>query len=135
MALFQLKVAGGAVISAIEIRYTETYASLLEGGRTGRTNHMIIEMAKGRADAIWPRVPIVVIAPRLSSSDQGRESLPRIQCMIWWRSFTTVRSVDKTGSHLVTIHFQNEVSIPLPAEIEAEMNALDWRSSADDFEL
>jgi uncharacterized protein (TIGR02996 family) len=120
-----------------------TYGGLLEGLPTDRLNREMIErlLSDERERDPWAGEPYLV-PPVVRPIDWREErpypfgtpeELPRVTCVARVRSHRPAREMNKDGSALTVIWFQDEFAFPIDPRVLEHLRGLDWDSRAFDF--
>jgi hypothetical protein len=138
-----LRLQSGRKIHLDEIVQWKTYAGLLIGYPSKKTNDLIIADAPGQVrEKIDLSVPIHLFQPEREELDfptskmirPGRkfEQIPSIACAAAFESFEPARDKDSYSSCLIFLWFQDYWALPIAPHILTQIRKINWNDLAED---
>jgi hypothetical protein len=147
----QLTLQSGRTITLEALDQAMSYAGLLEGVPTARSNDWYIESSLRVAERLCVEGarPHLITPPRRDylrePGDMQRivddhphripEWLPMVRCIGSFKDVVTAREPGRDLSVLVVVWFQDEYAPPIQEPALGQLLALDWNSLATDVDL
>lgn len=139
----EIELTSGRVVFLQELHQIGTYEGLLNGLPTKERNERFV--ARMLQEQVHTRyaMPVYLIAPheRVLEMPDGETypfgtpaALPAVTCVGRFESLSPTRKDAGDASGLVVLWFQETFQYPLPPEILAGLQAIDWQAYAGNFE-
>jgi hypothetical protein len=128
MALAHLYLPQGILVEWLSCYYTETYDGFEGHTPDQEDNQWVLEVAKAKANTLWPDYPIVVQSGPATQSSSGGEFLPPVTAIAFLRGTDGERP--DMRSYIVLIYFQHETRFMVDAHTAERLASLDWRNTA-----
>ena len=112
---------------------SKTYAGLLEGKRNASVNRDVLNSHVELAKTMWPEQPRVTLGLDYYESCV-HESLPSIICAGQFISYEPAVDLDRAGSSLVVIWFQEEMFPLLQGQNADWLKDVAWKQFSRDFD-
>jgi hypothetical protein len=129
-------------IRLIALNQYRIYEGLIEGVPTEEMNRRIIEGAVRDAKETFGDSEPLLIPPRQEALDIGRDypfgkpaTLPRVQCIAFFTClWPTPRGQAHDYSWMNMVWFQEQLAMPIDAEVLDAIKAVDWLKLATNSE-
>lgn len=112
----------------------QTYFGLYEGVPTTKLNRTYIDIAKQRAQSLFPDLPIYLVPPveKKQTTPSGSEYalLPSVTCFAYLSDAPIDREME--CSRLCAIWYQSAYAFPIDAQILEYFSEVDWESVSED---